>query len=210
MFNNEYIHEYSEILANKMCLYLDKKGIEKIKMQYYLEILLLNITKLTVVFGISLILGILPQTLLTLVSFNILRCKAFGVHAKSAFSCFASSVSIFVILVYFANKILINNTIVLILFIIFSVLVYKYAPADTEKRPITGKKARKRLKKQAVFSILLLMVIALIIPFNSFKILITFGSLIEVVTILPITYIILKRRRDNYENYENVIEESSY
>lgn len=207
MFDNKYIHGYSEILADRMCIYLDKKGIEKVKLQYGLEILLLNIPKLILVLGISLILGVLLQTLLTLASFNILRLKAFGAHAKNASSCFVSSVIVFIPIVYVANKIYINNTFVLVFFSILSILVYMYAPADTEKRPIIGEKVRKRLKQHAVITILFLMLIAFIIPNDNLKTLIALGALIEVVTILPVTYKILKKRRNNYEHYEKDFKE---
>ena len=82
------------------------------------------------------------------------------------------------------------------------VALYLYAPADTKAKPLVGINLRKKLKKKAVICGVTLMIIALIVPDNSLKLLLALGSMSQCVAILPITYKILKRSERNYEKYE--------
>jgi len=202
IFNSDYTHKHAINLANKMNVYLNKEGVEKIKLQYGVEVLLLNISKLILLLTISLIAGILPQTLITLGSFNIIRYRGAGLHASNSLSCFISSAILFIPGVYMVNKIHISNEVVIGIFFIITILVVIYAPSDTEKKPIIGKKTRKKFKIQAILLTILLMVLTILIPLENIKSLIVFGALIEVVTILPLTYKILSKRRNNYERFE--------
>lgn len=204
-FNSNYMHELSLVISENMNLYLDKKDINKIKMQYGVEILLLNISKLFIILLISLILGLLLETLIVIISFNLARLKAFGVHANNSLNCFLVSILLFIPGVYFINTIKVNNIMIAILFMVLIIIITLYAPADTKKRPIIGKNKRYKLKMQALAIMIILMIVTLSIPYKNIKILIAFGAFIEAATVLPITYRILKKGRNNYEYYEKDI-----
>lgn len=203
--DNKYIHKTAYSLADKMNVYLKKDGIEKVKLQYGVEILIINITKIIFVLAFSALFGVIIQTIVTLISFNVIRNKAFGLHASSSLNCLIGSTIIFVPMVYFINTIAINNIIVICSFIFIIGMLAMYSPSDTEKTPIIGKKVRQKLRLLSILHALFIMAIALIIPMGNIKSLIVFGALVEVVTLLPLTYKILKRSRNNYEKYEGIV-----
>lgn len=198
----ERIHVLAYRFADQVNVYLKNEGIEKVKLQYGMELLFRNLSKLIVILSISALLGIFFETFITLMSFNILRAQAFGLHGKSSKGCLISSFIVFVLGVYSIRNVHISNVIVIGCFAIFTILLAIYAPADTEKRPLVGKRTRKELKRKSIVAALFLMCVALLIPSESIKTLIVIGAMIEVITILPVTYYLLKMRRKNYENYE--------
>lgn len=198
------MHELAYKLADKINIYIHKEGIEKVKLQYGMEMILLNASKLIVIIIIAALLGIIPQMLITLLSFNIIRNKAFGLHARSSVGCMIGSILLFIVCVYFANMIEISNVLIVSSFSVFAILMALYAPSDTEKRPLIGVKMRERLRKKSVITVFVVMTIALLIPYGNIKTLILLGALIEMIMVLPLTYKILQRRRNNYEEYEQV------
>lgn len=97
----------------------------------------------------------------------------------------------------------IPKMIILILFVIIFPLYYFYAPADTKKRPIIGETIRRKLRLQTLIILTFLLLLIILIP--QINKLIMYGVIIETVTILPVTYRILKEDYNNYEKYENGI-----
>ncbi|WP_455815401.1 accessory gene regulator B family protein, partial [Clostridium butyricum] len=91
---------------------------------------------------------------------------------------------------------------VFILFTIINILLYKYAPADTENHPLFSADLRNKLKKDSVITGIILMIFTLLIPNNAIKTLVSLAAISAVTLILPITYNLLKRSYKNYENYE--------
>lgn len=195
-------HRLAHKIADYISHYTKDEGIDKIKLQYGIEIVILSAAKLIVVFAIALILGIFVETLVVIISFNITRSSAYGVHATTSMGCLLSSLLIILPSTMLVKNIQMTNWQVLMGFIIMTVLLGIYAPADTEKRPIIGRQIRKQLKKRTIVISLILGMVTLLIPFGSIKSLMVLGATIEVITVLPITYRLLKQRRDNYEEHE--------
>ena len=90
----------------------------------------------------------------------------------------------------------------LTIFAIIALGLYKYAPADTESKPILGEKNRLKLKKQSILSAIIIPIVALIFFNESLYGLIALGASYALIATLPITYKLLKRRMNNYEKYE--------
>ena len=174
-------------------------------MRLGLEIVLLNVSKFFVVFTIAAYLNLFKEALLMIIAFGCIRKSAFGLHAKSSIVCTINTVGMFVGGAYISQYIKINNYVVLSVFLILNLLIYKYAPADTENHPLIGKKLRERLRKQTVVTGIFLMFIALIVPGPSTKMLVTLSVSFAVIKILPITYKILNRGYNNYEKFERAI-----
>ena len=63
---------------------------------YGLEGLYMTITKMVVIIGIALALGILKEVLMLLVCYNIIRSQAFGLHATKSIYCLISSLICFI------------------------------------------------------------------------------------------------------------------
>lgn len=177
----------------------DEKKLKRIK--YGLSTLYINVTKLSTLFFIAYILGIIKTLLLLMASYNILRLFAYGVHAKKSIHCWISSLMIFLILPYICNYIQISKYLKLIISIICIILISIYAPADTEKRPLINKNKRIIFK---IISIILSIIYSIVIYFTN-NILLSncmfFGLTLETIIILPITYKIFGVKYNNYKNY---------
>ena len=178
----------------------NKEQLEEIK--YGLESIYLLITKFVVIFTISLILGLLKESMLFFLFFNILRSTAFGIHASKSIYCWISSTICFIILPYISKIIIIPNIFFIIATIICNILFILYAPADTVKRPLINEKKRKRFKFITIISSIILTTIIFTISNNTIKNLIMFAMALQIILILPITYKIFKLPYNNYKNYK--------
>ncbi|MBW6411637.1 accessory gene regulator B family protein [Clostridium weizhouense] len=192
----------AQIILNNINSYLQKEGLELQKMKLGIEILLINISKLIIIFLVAAVFHLLKRTIFMLLIFTIIRRNTFGLHAKNSFICTLVSLLIFVFGSYLSYYLKFNNYMVFTLFTIINTLLYKYAPADTENHPLLSFNLRKKLKKESVITGLILMIITLLVPNNLIKALIILSAISAVTLILPITYNLLKRSYRNYENYE--------
>lgn len=183
--------------------YLKRDNIEYLKIVYGAEVFITNITKLTIVLIVALLLNIVLPMLAVLLGFNFLRRNAFGLHALSSVGCLFSSIVMMILIPLFCKGVWINNIHVLMIFIAIFAIMWFYAPADTEARPLVSSKTRSLLKKKAVISSGLLCVIVLLIPGYHYKFLITLGALYETVMVLPITYKLMNRDYANYKKYHS-------
>ena len=181
--NNNYSEEQLEII------------------RYGLEGLYLTITKAIVIFGIALVLGIFKEVLLLLVTYNIVRSQAFGIHASKSSYCLISSTITFIGGALFCKYIVLPLWIMIVCSIICNICLFLYAPADTYRRPIVNARKRKRFK--IISSFLGIIYTILIIVFNSnISNYLLIGMFCSVIMILPITYKIFKLPYNNYKTYD--------
>lgn len=201
-FQVSLMERLSQIIVDRINFYLHKEGLELQKIKLGIEILLINISKLIIMLAIAAVFHLLKETIFMLLIFTSIRRNAFGLHAKNSFTCTVVSIIIFVFGSYLSHYLKFNNYIVFIIFTIINILLYKYAPADTENHPLLGVDLRKKLKTESVITGLILMIITLLIPNSVIKALIILSAISAVTLILPITYYLLKRSYRNYEIYE--------
>ena len=117
------------------------------EISYGLETLYLTVTKLVVIFGLAYLLGILKEVVLLLLCYNLIRSTAYGLHASKSIYCLISSITLFIGGVYLSKYIAtIPLVIKIVLCTISIILLLKYAPADTVKRPLINAKKRRILK----------------------------------------------------------------
>ncbi|EAC9140583.1 accessory gene regulator ArgB-like protein [Listeria monocytogenes] len=190
----------ADVLISKDRWKDDEEGYLKVK--YGLEIILINVMKFALVYGIALVTGLLLQTVTVHLSYLWLRRYSFGLHATKTLNCTLISLMMFVLAPFVFQNIPSNNWIVLGTFGFILLNIFLFAPADTESLPLIGEEHRKTLKRKAMIGTLILTGIALLIPFAEMKTLIMVGSLFQVISINPLTYKLLKRRYRNYEKYE--------
>lgn len=98
----------------------------------------------------------------------------------------------------------ITNGVILFMFLVIIILLSLYAPADTEERPLVGKKFRRKLKIKSLMSAGILMILASCMNDTVLKFCITYGVLCESLTITPIIYILFGRGYKNYEKYKKI------
>lgn len=175
-----------------------------VKMKFGIEVLVTNLSKIFFILIIAEFLGILKVTSIIMLSFAFIRRYAFGVHAKSSMSCTIITSICFFVGGYMSKLLTMENGKVLLIFFIAIILLYLYAPADTEARPLIGKKLRTKLKIKVLLAGFILMVLTFSINDSALKFCISYGVLCESITITPIIYKLLGRRYKNYEHYKKI------
>ncbi len=178
-------------------------SIDDIKLdeiRYGLEGIYLTITKTIFIFTICYLLNIFKEMILLLLFFNILRTTGFGLHAKKSWMCWLSSTIMFVILPLLAKNIIIQYNLKLFLGIFSIILIFLYAPADTEKRPLINKKKRIIWKVITTINCTILVIFSLITK-EIISNLIIFGIYSEIILISPLTYKIFHLNYNNYKEY---------
>ena len=174
------------------------------EIRYGLEGMYLSVTKLFVIFLLAMLLNILNEMIFMLVIFNILRSTGFGLHATKSSICLLSSSLIFLGGPLVAKIIIINNLLKMILSITSVILIYKYAPADTKKRPLIKEKKRNIYKFITTVNCIILNILIIFIKNNIIVNLIILGIYAEVIIILPKTYKLLNMSYGNYKNYKTL------
>lgn len=191
-----------EVVKNKYPEY-DEDKLEIIN--YGLESIYLTFTKIIIIFVLAIILNIWKEVLLLLAFYNLIRVSAFGMHAKKSIHCLIISLTLFIGGVYLCRYLVIPLILKVVLSIICIVLIAKYAPADTEKRPIINKKLRKKYK---IISVIISGVFAISIVLLSDKNISNYlllGMIEATIMLLPITYKIFDLPYDNYKKYLNEV-----
>ena len=178
---------------------IDDIKLEEIR--YGLEAIYLTVTKLVVIFLLAYLLGITKYVIWLLIFYNLIRINAFGLHASKSIYCLISSLSMFIGGVYVCNYLTIPFIIKIIISILCIICLFKYAPADTEKRPIINKKKRKRYKILSTITGIIYLVLIIILKDNLISNYIVIGMISSVLMIHPFVYRIFKLPYDNYKNY---------
>lgn len=170
-------------------------------MAYGLETIYLTVTKLVVIFLTAYVLGIFKEMILLLLTYNVIRSQAFGIHASKSIYCLTSSLIMFIGGALICKYCVIPFEITLCISIVCNICLLLYAPADTYKRPLINSKKRKRFKY--VSFTLGIVYTVLIIAFRDYSIVnyLLFGMIEAILMILPVTYKIFNLPYNNYKNY---------
>ena len=179
----------------------DKNQLEEIK--YGIEALYISFSKVIVILILSFLLGIFKETLLFLLTFNILRINAFGLHASKSIWCWISSTISFICIPFICKNFVFLNLIYIIVPIICLICFSLYAPADTIKRPLINNKKRKVYKYLSITTGIIYLILILLLNNILIKNLLMFSLIFETLLILPITYKIFKLPYKNYLKQKN-------
>lgn len=192
---NRIIHSFEKSLK------FDELEREKL----YLGILALlnNTIKTLFICSASLFLGCLKETLFMILILFSLRITAAGLHAKNNFMCTFTSLLAYICCSSLSIHLPINKETSFIICIVLTILLYKYSPADTANKPILGLETRKKLKNQTLITAIIFLILNLIFLNTTLINSTMYAMLCQVISILPVTYKLLKRSYNNYERYEN-------
>lgn len=193
-----------KFLNSSMNLICENKKYSKDEIamiKYGLEAIYLTVTKMIIIFALAYILGIIKETLLLLILFNIIRSQSFGLHASKSIYCLISSIVFIIGGAFLCKYLIIPKWIIIILALLCNISLFLYAPADTHKRPLINKKKRKRFK--IISTLLGIVYTILIIIFIDYPIsnYLLIGMMEAVLIIIPISYKIFKLPYNNYKNY---------
>ena len=188
-----YTHTLAVAWTSSLNRYVQKEGIDLQKMTLGLEIILHNIPKLVLMTATAAFWGILPQTMITWLSFACIRRYSSGLHASNGITCTFMTLLMFVAAPIALQNLYIGATTLTAIFAIIGLALYKYAPADTASRPILGSKKRARLKKKAVVTSTIVLALSLLFVDSIYYVNIVTGAIYTVIVALPLTYQILGR-----------------
>ncbi|AGX41593.1 putative AgrB-like protein [Clostridium saccharobutylicum] len=134
-----------------ICKHLKKNNssltkTDLLKMQYTLEVILGDISKLSLIFIIFLFFNEIPLFFLIFVILISTRTLGGGIHCKTYTSCLIVSTIYFLsILLFSKSAIQLNINFYIVFFIISFIITLTYAPCKNEKRPIKNKTTLKIL-----------------------------------------------------------------
>ena len=201
-------------MIDKFCRYLVKKirkempeiDDEKAEVILYgIQLIVGEIPKIFLMFGLGIILGLWWQTLLAFFLILPYKVCSRGFHLKTHLGCFLCTNIVYCGNAYlstiwnFPNEISKYITIAAI-WIFGIIMVSVYAPADTENLPILTKKERKTKKILSYIFLSINMIVALFIPNTIISNILILGTLIQTISITRIAYIITKNKY-GYEEY---------
>ena len=192
------IHELSVRFAAYLAQELNSDQRQELRMAYGLEILLGEIIKLIVIISLSWMLNILPEVLTITVTAGILRLASGGEHCSEYYRCLIGGTAWFLFLgwgVHSLNNLLNQSTIIIsagLLFFLSIILILKYAPGETENKPISSEAERKKFKN---WSVAIMIIYAFIIVLfsnlsvlNMFALPIATGIIAQAFTVSPAGY----------------------
>ena len=144
-------------MIDKICLFLTHKIKEEMPevdneraevIDYGLHLLIGELPKNFIILGIAYILGIFKLTLLTVILLLPYRAVSGGFHLKTHLGCIIGTTLIYCGVAKISCYIIFYSQIIkyitiLSVWIFGMIMVYLYAPADTENVPILSKKERK-------------------------------------------------------------------
>ena len=195
-----------EVIINNVMLNIkNNKDFTEQKLceiKYGLESLYLTLTKIVVIYLISILLKTSKELSLVFLFYGILRLTGFGLHAKNTKECWIISLLILVPFPYLLKVVLIPKYINIIISVLGTILLLIYSPADTKKRPLIHKKKRIMYKIITVLIASIYTMINVFIKDNILSNTLTFAILLEMVMVLPISYKLFGLTYNNYLNYK--------
>ena len=200
------IDKICEYLTNKIRKQMPEIDDEKAEIiNYGIQLIVGEIPKIFLMFGLGIILGLWWQTILAFFLLLPYKVASGGFHLKTHIGCFLCTNIVYCGNAYistiwnFPNEITKYITI-LGIFILGIIMVSIYAPADTENLPILTKKERKTKKILSYIFLIINLLVAAFIPSNTISNLIILGTLIQTLSITRLAYIITKNKY-GYEEY---------
>lgn len=172
------------------------------EIRYGLESIYLTYTKIFVIFVLAYFLGIIKETLLLLLTYNIIRTFAFGIHATKSIYCLITSLMLFIGGVYIVKYMSLNIYVKTIISFMLLICIYKYAPADTYKRPLINEIKRKKYKVISTILGIAYVILIIILNNNIISNYLLIGMLESVIMIHPLIYKIFNLPFDNYKKYK--------
>ena len=166
---------------------------------YGLEALYVLMSKTIVIFSLALLLGIFKEVFLVFLFYGIIRTTAFGMHAEKSSHCYLISFTLFIGAALLCKYIDINYYIKLVLAVISLLILIKYAPADTCKRPLKNEKKRKLYKFITIINSCIYVLLIVFLKDNTISNYLVVGLLEASLMIHPFTYWVFQMPYNNYK-----------
>lgn len=160
--------------------------VQFLKVRLGIQLVVSNIFKAIITYGVAILLHTFYYTLITHLTYFILRRFAHGAHAKSSLLCHIQNLLLFVAIPWAIVYFEIPWITMFILSVVGLFIIVIYAPAATKKQPILAH-LRKKKKIFAIATSLIIIAISFFVK-EPYKQLILYGMFLETVTLLPIFF----------------------
>ena len=204
------IEKICDFIIKKMRKKMPDITDEKAEIIYYgLQLLIGEMPKMFLLFGVSFLLGIGWYMVFAYIAIIPYRTVSGGFHLHTHLGCIIGT-----IIFYYGNIIIskflfldnIQKYILVGLSLIFGILMISmYAPADTEDVPIISKKERKTKKILSYVMLIITLAIALVIQEQVLSNILIIGSILQSISISRVAYK-LTRNKYGHEVYAKQLE----
>ncbi len=176
---------------------------------YGLQLLIGEMPKMFLLFGLSFLLGIGWYMVFAYIAVVPYKAVSGGFHLHSHLGCIVSTIAFFYGNILISKFLVLDNIqkyILIGLSLVFGILMISmYAPADTEEVPIISKKERKTKKILSYVMLTLTLVVALFVPDKMMSNILIIGSIFQSISISRLAYKITKNKY-GHEVYEKQLE----
>ena len=200
-------------MIDNICMFLTKKIRKEMPeideeraevINYGLQNLIGEFPKIFIVIAVACVLGILKETLLSILIIMPYRIFSGGFHLKTHIGCIIGTTLFYCGTAFIGKYIVIEEfvkySLIAITWIFGMIMVKLYAPADTENVPILRKKDRKQKQIMSFCILTVFYIVALLVPNSYVSNIIIFGYFIQSITITRVAYK-LTNNRYGYEVY---------
>jgi accessory gene regulator B len=133
----------------------DTDADHRIVIRYGLELFILKVVSYAAVVVLSIIFGVLAETLLFCLAFVPLREAAGGVHARSRMVCFIESICLVTVVMTVIKTIhFLNGELILgVVALFFAGVLFIFAPADTPDKRLSAEERRAMRTKTRIIAL---------------------------------------------------------
>lgn len=193
------IEKFCNFILNKMRKKMPDITDENAEIILYgLQLIIGELPKMFILFGLSFLLGIGWYMLFAFIAIIPYKAVSGGFHLHTHIGCILSTVVFFYGVIFISKYLVLNDIqkyILVGLSFIFGILmVSMYAPADTEEVPILRKKERKLKKILSYIMLTLILGISLIVKDQILSNILIVGSIFQSISISRLAFILTKNK----------------
>ena len=187
------IEKICEIILKKMKKEIPDMSKEKEEViRYGLQLIIGEIPKMLLLFGVSFLLGIGWYMIFACIAIIPYRTVSGGFHLHTHIGCIIGSAAFYYGIILISKFLILENMqkyILIILSLIFGILmVSMYAPADTENLPIISKKERKTKKILSYIILTITLGIAIFLKDSILSNILIIGTIVQSLFISRLAY----------------------
>ena len=199
------IDKFCEYLTNKIRKENSEIDDERAEViNYGLQIMFGEVPKVFIMIAIAWALGILKWTLIAFVLMLPYRMYSGGFHLKTHIGCIIGTSIMYTgnafISQLFVIPVIPKIVFAVVLWIFSIVMIYLYAPADTEDVPVVSKRERRKRKIFSYVIVTVMMVCGVMVRDSVVSNILLIGVLLQTVSITRIAYRITNNKY-GYEEY---------
>lgn len=199
------IDKFCEYLTNKIRKNMPEVDDERAEViKYGLQLLVGEVPKIFIMMGIAWALGILKLTLICFCMMLPYRMYSGGFHLKTHLGCIIGTSIMYTgnafVSQLFVIPVMWKIVVSVILWVFAIIMIYLYAPADTEDVPVIAKRERKKRKVISYVVVSVMLVCGCVVQNAVISNMLIVGVLLQSCSISRLAYRVT-RNRFGYEVY---------